>query len=145
MSDVSEQRAAIGSLGAPAGRDVVERVTAERLRPLHAVEAEGLAAGLEATLAAERAARKKAESEANEMAVLVARVRTQLAEEREARESAEATANKMAALVAQEHDRSRKLEDELRLAWAQVPMVEQRDIRPAKPSLSERARRALRR
>jgi hypothetical protein len=140
MSDVSEQRA-MESLGAPAGRDVVERVTAERLRPLHAVEEDGL----EARLAEERTARKKAESAANEMAVLVARVRTQLAEEREARETAEATANKMAALVAQEHERSRKLEDELRLAWAQVPMVEQRDIRPAKPSLSERARRALRR
>ena len=138
------------SLRAPAGRDVVERVTQERLGPPHlrAVEATetpeaARIAELESQLTEERAGRKKAEAAANEMAVLVARVRTQLAEEKQGREDAEATAGQMAALIAQEHDRVRKAEEELRLAWAQVPMVEQRDLSPGKPSMSQRAKRAL--
>jgi len=150
MSDGIDQQAAMESLRAPAGRDVVERVTAERLGQPHlrAVEApeSGLAerlAELESQLTEERAGRKKAEAAANEMAVLVARVRTQLAEAKQAREDAEATAGQMAALIAQEHERSRKLEEELRLAWAQVPMVEQRELSPGKSSLSQRAKRAL--
>jgi hypothetical protein len=77
------------------------------------------------------------------MAVLVARVRTQLIEERAAREAAEATAGEMAGLLAQEHERARKAEDELRLAWAQVPMVEQADLSPGKSPLSSRMKRAL--
>src|SRR5215217_1573878 len=178
MSDGIDQQAAMESLRAPAGRDVVERVTAERLGQPHlrAVEApeSGLAerlaelesqlteeragrkkaeaaergpaerlAELESQLTEERAGRKKAEAAANEMAVLVARVRTQLAEAKQAREDAEATAGQMAALIAQEHEHSRKLEEELRLAWAQVPMVEQRELSPGKSSLSQRAKRAL--
>jgi len=150
MSDGTDHQAAMDSLRAPAGRDVVERVTAERLGPphLHAVEVPDTAesariAELESQLTEERAGRKKAEAAANEMAVLVARVRTQLAEAKQAREDAEATSGQMAALIAQEHERSRKLEEELRLAWAQVPMVEQRELSPGKPSLSQRAKRAL--
>ena len=136
------------SLRAPAGRDVVDRVTAERLGQPHlrAVEAgaeAGRIAELESALTEERAARKKAEADANEMAVLVARVRTELAEERTAREAAEATSGEMAALIAQEHERTRKAEDELRLAWAQVPMVEQSDLSPGKSPLSSRMKRAL--
>src|SRR5215218_519615 len=150
MSDGINQEAAMESLRVPAGRVLVERVTAERLGPphLHAVEVPDTAesariAELESQLTEERAGRKKAEAAANEMAVLVARVRTQLAEEQEARAGAETTAGEMAALIAQEHERSRKLEEELRLAWAQVPMVEQRDLSPSKPSLGQRAKRAL--
>jgi chromosome segregation ATPase len=150
MSEGTDQQAAMDSLRAPAGRDVVERVTAERLAQPHlrAVDAApdaGAAriAQLEAELAGEREARRKAEAEANEMAVLVARVRTELGEERAAREDAEATASQMAALVAQEHERTRKAEEDLRLAWAQVPLVEQRDLSPGKPSLPQRAKRAL--
>ena len=138
------------SLRAPAGREVVDRVTAERLgqphlRAVEALEADVVAriAELESQLTEERAGRRKAEAAANEMAVLVARVRTQLAEEKQAREEAEATAGQMAALIAQEHERVRKAEEELRLAWAQVPMVEQRDLSPGKPSMSQRAKRAL--
>ena len=148
MSDGFDQHAAMDSLGAPAGREVVDRVTAERLGQPHlrAVDADvSRIAELEAALAEERDVREKAEAAANEMAVLVARVRTQLAEEREAREAAEATAGQMAGLVAQEHERTRKAEDELRLAWAQVPMFEQTELGAGKPSLSRRARRALRR
>jgi hypothetical protein len=150
MSDGIDQQAAMDSLRAPAGRDVVERVTQERLgqphlRAVEAAETEALAriAELESQLTEERAGRKKAEAAANEMAVLVARVRTQLAEAKEAREDAEATAGQMAALIAKEHERVRKAEEELRLAWAQVPMVEQRDLSPGKSSLSQRAKRAL--
>ena len=141
---------AMESLRAPAGREVVERITAERLGHPHlrAVDTEAETgasdvARLESELSEERAARKQAESEANEMAVLVARVRTQLEEEREAREAAEQTAAQMAELIAMEHERTRKAEDELRLAWAQVPMVEQREISAAKASVSERMKRAL--
>ena len=150
MSDGFDQQSAMESLRAPAGRDVVDRVTAERLAPphLHAVDAPVKTDGdrvaeLESQLSEERAGRKKAEAAANEMAVLVARVRTQLAEEKASREVAEAMAGEMAGLVAQEHERARKAEEELRLAWAQVPMVEQRDLSPGKPSLSRRAMRAL--
>ena len=150
MSDGIDQQAAMESLRAPAGRDVVERVTAERLGQPHlrAVEAPDTdlttrVAELESQLSEERAGRKKAEAAANEMAVLVARVRTQLAEEKQAREDAAATAGQMAALIAKEHERVRKAEEELRLAWAQVPMVEQRDLSPGKSSISQRAKRAL--
>jgi hypothetical protein len=150
MSDGMDQQAAMESLRAPAGRDLVDRVTAERLGQPHlrAVDAETAAgaervAELESQLSEERAARKKAEAAANEMAVLIARVRVQLTEERGAREAAETTAGEMAALVAQEHERTRKAEDELRLAWAQVPMVEQAELSPGKSSLSQRAKRAL--
>jgi septal ring factor EnvC (AmiA/AmiB activator) len=148
MSDGTDHHAAMESLRAPAGREVVDRVTAERLGQPHlrAVEADaeaGRIAELESQLTEERAGRRKAEASANEMAVLVARVRTQLAEEREAREAAEDTAGQMAALLAKEHERTRKAEDELRLAWAQVPMVEQSDLSPGKSSLSGRAKRAL--
>jgi seryl-tRNA synthetase len=148
MSDGTDQQAAMESLRAPAGRELVDRVTAERLGQPHlrAVEAgadAGRIADLESQLTEERAGRRKAEASANEMAVLVARVRTQLAEEREAREAAEQTADQMAALIAQEHQRTRKAEDELRLAWAQVPMVEQSDLSPGKSTLSGRAKRAL--
>jgi len=139
------------SLGAPAGPDVVERVTAERLggQPrLRAVETTDVVASdriaeLESQLTEERAARRKAESAANEMAVLVANVRNDLAEAREGRETAEHTAGEMAALIAQEHERARKAEEELRLAWAQVPMVDQRDLSPAKTPLSARVKRAI--
>lgn len=150
MNDGSDQHAAMDSLREPAGREVVDRVTAERLGQSHlrAVEAATDArtdriAELEAELTEERAGRKKAEAAANEMAVLVARVRTQLADEREAREAAEATASEMATLIAREHERTRQAEDDLRLAWAQVPMVEQGDLSPGKSSLSQRAKRAL--
>lgn len=150
MSDGIDQQAAMDSLRAPAGRDVVERVTQERLgqphlRAVEAADTEALAriAELESQLSEERAGRKDAEAAANEMAVLVARVRTQLAEEKQGREDAEATAGQMAALIAKEHERVRKAEEELRLAWAQVPMVEQRDLSPGKPSISQRAKRAL--
>ena len=151
MSDSSDQHAAMQPLRAPAGRDVVERVTAERLAPphLHAVDAETApvqspTAELEAQLTEERAARKRAEAEANEMALLVARVRTELAEERSAREEAQATADQMAALIAQEHERSRKLEADLRAAWGQVPMLEQHELDPPKPSILKRAKRRAR-
>jgi septal ring factor EnvC (AmiA/AmiB activator) len=148
MSDGTDQQAAMESLRAPAGREVVDRVTAERLGQPHlrAVEAQAEAdrfADLESQLTEERAARKRSEANANEMAVLVARVRTQLTEERAAREAAEATAGEMASLLAQEHERARKAEDELRLAWAQVPMVEQTDLSPGKSPLSSRMKRAL--
>jgi hypothetical protein len=148
MSDGTDHQAAMESLRAPAGREVVDRVTAERLGQPHlrAVEADaeaGRIAELESQLTEERAGRRKAEASANEMAVLVARVRTQLAEERQGREAAEDTAGQMAALLAKEHERTRKAEDELRLAWAQVPMVEQSDLSPGKSSLSGRAKRAL--
>src|SRR4051794_21832678 len=143
MSDGIDHQAAMQSLRAPAGRDVVDRVTAERLGQPHlrAVDAPAGAdaariAELESRLTEERAGRKKAEAAANEMAVLVARVRTELADEKQAREDAEASAGQMAALVAQEHERVRKAEEELRLAWAQVPMVEQRDLSAGKSSVS---------
>jgi hypothetical protein len=153
MSEGIDQQSAMEPLRAPAGRDVVERVTQERLNQPHlrAVEtpdAETLlarVAELESQLTEERAGRRKAEAAANEMAVLVARVRNELAEEKQAREDAEATAGQMAALIAQEHGRVRKAEDELRLAWAQVPMVEQRDLSPGKPSFADKAKRALKR
>ena len=138
------------SLGAPAAPDLVERVTAERLtgQPrLRAVDSDALAthrvAELESQLADERAARKEAEAAGNEMAVLVSRVRTELAEEKQARATAEQAAGEMAALIAQEHERARKAEDELRLAWAQVPMVEQGELSPGKLPLSRHWKRAL--
>ena len=140
------------SLRAPAGRDVVERVTAERLtgQPrLRAVDTEALVAPadgvaeLESQLTEERAARKKAEAAANEMAVLVARVRNELGDEREAREAAEQTAVDMAALIAQEHERARQAEEELRLAWAQVPMVEQHELSAGKTPIAKRWKRSL--
>jgi hypothetical protein len=149
MSEGIDQPAAMESLRAPAGREVVERVSAERLNGPHlrAVEPEPVddprIAELESQLTEERAARKKAEAAANEMAVLVARVRNDLADERAARESAEATAGQMAALLAKEHERVRKAEDELRLAWAQVPMFEQSELTPGRPSAARRARRRL--
>lgn len=150
MSDGIDQQAAMESLRAPAGREVVDRVTAERLGHPHLRALEGGTAAdadriaeLESQLGEEREARKKAEAAANEMAVLVARVRTELAEAREAAESAEATAGQMAALVAQEHERTRKVEDQLRLAWAQVPMVEQSELSAGKPTLGQRAKRKL--
>src|SRR3954462_5333182 len=145
MSDGIDQQAAMDSLRAPAGRDVVERVTQERLAPPHlrAVDVPETAdsariAELESQLTEERAGRRRAGAAANEMAVLVARVRTQLADEKQAREDAEATAGQMAGLIAQEHERARKAEEELRLAWAQVPLVEQRELSPGsgKSSLS---------
>lgn len=152
MSDSSDQHAAIESLGAPAGRDVVNRVTAERLgQPrLHAVDAGTVSqpdpvTELELQLTEERAARRKAEAAANEMALLVARVRTDLAEERKAREAAEATADQMARLIAAEHERSRKLEGDLRAARGQIPMVEQHELDPARPGLIQRALRSGRR
>ena len=40
-------------------------------------------------------------------------------------------------------DRLRQAEDELRLAWAQVPMVDQRDLGPARTPLSQRVKRAF--
>lgn len=137
------------SLRAPAARDVVDRVTSERLsgQPhLRAVDLDTASdhqADLESQLTEERAARRKAEAAANEMALLVARVRTELADEKQAREAAEQTAGQMAALLAQEHERVRQAEEDLRIAWAQVPMFEQRDLGPAKPSLALRAKRAL--
>jgi hypothetical protein len=149
MSDHIDQQAAVDPLRAPAGRDVVDRVTAERLAPprLRAVDQASDAdrvVQLEAQVAEERAARKKAEAAANEMAVLVARVRTDLAEEQQAREAAEATAEQMAGLIVKEHDRSRALEQDLRLARAQMPMLEQHELSPArKPPLAHRARRVL--
>jgi chromosome segregation ATPase len=152
MSDRTDQQAAMESLGAPASPDVVERVTAERLtgQPrLRAVDAtEGpvpaeRVAELESRLTEERAARRRAEAAANEMAVLVARVRTELADQQRACEAAEGTAGQMAALVAQEHERVRELEEELRLAWAQVPMVDQRDLNPGKAPLTKRWKRSL--
>ena len=152
MSDSSDQQQAMESLRAPAGREVVERVTAERLGPprLHAVDSqpaslEDRVAELGAQVTEERAARRKAESAANEMAVLIARVRTELAEERSAREAAEATADQMAQLIAQEHARSRKLEEDLRSAWGQVPMYEQSALEPVRPTLVQRAKRGLKR
>jgi hypothetical protein len=143
MSDHFDQQAAMDSLRAPAGREVVDRVTAERLGQPHlrAVAVPETAEG--ARIAELEAQLKQAEADANEMAVLVARVRTELATEKEARAIAEATAGEMASLIAQEHDRVRKAEEELRLAWAQVPMVEQRDLSPGKPSFAARARRVL--
>lgn len=152
MSDTSDQHAAMQPLRAPAGRDVVDRLTAERLgQPrLHAVDSETITDAqriveLEAQLEQERAARREAESSANEMAVLVARVRTDLAEERKVREAAEATADQMAALIAREHERSRALEGDLRAARGQIPMVEQHELDPAKPGLIQRALRNSRR
>jgi hypothetical protein len=153
MSDRTEEHAALESLGAPAGPDVVERVTAERLngqprlRAVEPVEVDlhAKVAGLESQLTEERAARKKAESAANEMAVLVANVRNELAEVKQARDAAEQTAGEMAALIAQEHERVRKAEDELRLAWAQVPMVDQHELSPAKTPLGARVKRAMKR
>jgi hypothetical protein len=148
MSDRTDHKAAMEPLRAPAGREVVERVTNERLTQPHLRAVEKASDGeriadLESRLSEERAARKKAEAAANEMAVLVARVRTELADEKQGREAAEATASQMAALLAKEHERVRKAEEELRLAWAQVPMVEQGELNPQKPKLGRRARRAL--
>ena len=79
------------------------------------------------------------------MALLVTNVRQELAESREAQAAAEQAAGEMAALIAQEHERARKAEEELRLAWAQVPMVEQSDLSPGKPSIAQKAKRALKR
>jgi len=153
MSDRTEEHAALESLGAPAGPDVVERVKAERLsgqprlRAVDSVDVDlnARVADLESQLTEERAARKKAESAANEMAVLVANVRNELAEVKQARDAAEQTTGEMAALIAQEHERVRKAEDELRLAWAQVPMVDQHDLSPAKTPLGKRVKRAIQR
>ena len=154
MSDRTDQQAAMDSLGEPAGRHVVDRVTAERLavqprlRAVDALEAPASAdrlAELESQLIEEPAARRKAESAANEMAVLVARVRNDLADERQAREAAEQTAAEVAALIAREHERVRQVEDELRLAWAQVPMVDQQDLSAGKRPLGRRWKRAIER
>jgi hypothetical protein len=147
MSD-SRERQAVDPLGAPASDDVIERVTAERLAPprLRPVDAvvDSRVAELETQVAEERAARKEAEASANEMALLIARVRTELAAEREALECAKATAAEMAALVAQEHERSRRLEEDLRVARAQVPMIDQHRLGAAKkPRAGQRIRRAL--
>jgi hypothetical protein len=165
MSDLRDQQAtAMESLRAPSGRDVIDRVKAERLgaQPrLRAVdteldpaaEAEQLAEALaiaDSKLEEERAARRKAEAAANEMAILVARVRNDLSEERSARYQAENTANEVAKLIATEHERTRaaeaslkKAEDQLRIAWAQVPMFEQSELAQETNSLRRRARRAL--
>ena len=146
MSDAMDQQAAMDSLRAPAGRDVVERVTAERLGQPHlrAVDAVDAPQSIEAARIAELEAQvKEAEAAAHEMALLVARVRTEVAEEKQARAIAEATAGEMAELIALENERVRKAEEDLRLAWAQVPMVDQRDLTPAKASFTQRARRAL--
>ena len=152
MSDSSDHNAAMDSLRAPAGREVVDRVTAERLgQPrLHAVDSATVSdadrlAELETQLTEERAARRKAEAAANEMALLIAGVRTELAEERKAREAAEATAEQMASLIAQENERSRKLEQDLRAARGQIPLVEQHELDPAKPGLVQRALRGMQR
>jgi hypothetical protein len=78
------------------------------------------------------------------MALLVAQVRTELAAEREARERTEATAGEMAGLVAMEHERTRRLEEDLRVARAQVPMIDQHELAASrKPRASKRVRRAL--
>src|SRR5881275_443983 len=65
-----------------------------------------------------------------------------------AKDSAEAAANEIAALIAGENSRARaaeeradKAEDELRLAWAQVPMFEQSEMSPPKQTLKDRALR----
>ncbi len=142
-------------LRAPSGPDVMDRVAAERLGEvthLHAVDPTSeverlseLLAAAESRITEEKTARKRAESSANEMAVLVARVRNELSEERSARMAAEETANQIAGLIAQENERARKLEDQLRIAWAQVPMVEQTEIPAPKFTLGERVKRGLKR
>jgi hypothetical protein len=147
MSDSREQHA-VDQLGVPAGDDVVDRVTAERLAPprLRAVGAavDARVAELATQIAGERAARQEAEASANEMALLVAQVRNELAAERDARERAEATADEMAGLVALEHDRNRRLEEDLRVARAQVPMIDQHELSASrKPRAAKRVRRAL--
>jgi hypothetical protein len=147
MSDSREQQA-VDQLGAPAGDDVVDRVTAERLAPprLRAVgaNADDRVAELESQLDEERAARTEAEASANEMALLVAQVRTELAAERDTRERAEATAGEMAGLVAMEHERTRRLEEDLRVTRAQVPMIDQHELAASKkPRAGKRVRRAL--
>ena len=161
MSDLSEQQAAaLEPLRAPSGRDIVDRVHAERLGAprLHAVDSTDTAseierlsellAALEARVAKEQEERKQAEATANEMAVLVAKTRNELADTRAAKETAEAAANEIAALIAGENSRARaaeeratKAEEELRLAWAQVPMFEQAELSPGKPTLKDRALR----
>jgi DNA repair exonuclease SbcCD ATPase subunit len=156
MSELSEQEAAaLEQLRAPSDREVVERVHAERLGTparLHVVDSSDPAAevqrlsemlaALEGRVAEEQAERKKAEAMANEMAVLVARVRNELADVKADKEAAEAAANEIAALIAGENARARaaeeratKAEEELRLAWAQVPMFEQSELSPNKPKL----------
>jgi chromosome segregation ATPase len=159
MSDLSDQQvAAMEPLRAPSGRDVVDRVHAERLGAprLHAVESadpaseierlSNLLAALEDRVGKEQDERKKAEATANEMAVLVAKTRNELADVRSAKETAEAAANEIAALIAGENSRAcaaeqraTKAEEELRLAWAQVPMFEQAELSPGKPKLKDRA------
>jgi len=145
-------------LRAPSDRDIVERVHAERLGRLHVVDSSDPAAevqrlsemlaALEGRVAEEQAERKKAEATANEMAVLVARVRNELAEVQADKETAEAAANEIAGLIAGENSRARaaeeraaKAEEELRLAWAQVPMFEQTEFSPGKPTLKDRVGR----
>jgi septal ring factor EnvC (AmiA/AmiB activator) len=155
MSELSEQEAAaLDQLRAPSGREVVERVHAERLGTparLHVVDSDPAAevqrlsemlAALEGRVADEQEKRKEAEATANEMAVLVAKTRNELAEARASKETAEAAANEIAALIASENSRAReaeeratKAEEELRLAWAQVPMFEQSELSPNKPKL----------
>jgi hypothetical protein len=156
MSDIRDQQVrAMEPLRAPSGHEVMERVAAERLGDvprLHAVDPTAeverlseLLAAAESSITEERAARKRAEASANEMAVLVARVRNELSEERSGRISAETTANEIAGLIASENERARKLEDQLRIAWAQVPMREQQDMPAPKRTLGERVKRGLKR
>jgi chromosome segregation ATPase len=149
MSDPKE-RQAVDPLGAPASDDVVKRLTAERLAPPlpralgQTADAPARIAELESQLTEERAARKKAEAASNEMALLVAQVRTELAAEREELEHAQTTARQMAELVAEEHERSRRLAEDLRVARAQVPMIDQHELDPGKkPRAAKRMRRVL--
>jgi seryl-tRNA synthetase len=131
MSDLRE-RQAVDALGAPPGDAVGD------------TSPEGRIAELEAQLAAERAARVEAEASADEMALLIERVRGELDAQREAQAGAEATAREIAGLVAQQHERTRRLEEDLRAARAQVPMVDQQQIRAAhKRRAGRRVRRAL--
>jgi hypothetical protein len=158
MSDHrDEHAAAMEPLRAPSGREVMDRVSAERLGAprLRAVDSEQAdpaadverltqaLAEAESRITEERAGRKKAEGAANEMAVLVARVRNDLSEERSARMHAEETASQLAELIAAENERARKAEDQLRIAWAQVPMFEQSSLSAAKPKLGGRLKRGL--
>ena len=54
-------------------------------------------------------------------------------------------AREEAAKAEMRSQKEREKADELRLAWAQVPMVEQADLSPGKPSLADKAKRALKR
>jgi hypothetical protein len=132
----------------------MDRVTAERLGTvephLRAVDPTAeverlteLLAAAESRIAEEKAGRKRAETNANDMAVMVARVRNELSEERSARIAADETSGQLAKLIADENAKSRKLEEQLRLAWGQIPMVEQVDLEPPKFTVGEKLRRAF--